>query len=373
MTPPTPPPTQRELAMVAADAIGARLPHGWELSRADQTPVGLSRADITIRIRSPDGATSDILVHAKNALEARDISTVKRGMAELPSDATSPGTLLIAARYLSARVRERLEKEGIAYADATGNLFMAIPRPAMFIRDVGATRDPWRGPGRPRGTFKGTIAARVVRALVDFSPPMTVPELIRCSGVSTGAGYRVVEFLEREDLVNRDSRAPITKVEWRTILERWAEDYEQSFADDAVRMLSPRGIKPLLNELSSLSGGARYVLTGSAAAAYFEEYAQARSALVYADRPEELAELLELRPVETGANVLLVPPRDDVVYMRASKRDGLCIAAPSQIAADLLNGPGRSPSEAHALLDWMQGNEPTWRCRPGDPHPEGPA
>jgi hypothetical protein len=41
--------------------------------------------------------------------------------------------------------------------------------------------------------------------------------------------------------------------------------------------------------------------------------------------------------------------------------DGVMYAAPSQVAVDLLTGPGRSPAEGQALLDWMESNEPAWR------------
>jgi hypothetical protein len=36
-------------------------------------------------------------------------------------------------------------------------------------------------------------------------------------------------------------------------------------------------------------------------------------------------------------------------------------ASPSQVAVDLLTGPGREPSEGEELLLWMKGNEAAWR------------
>lgn len=33
----------------------------------------------------------------------------------------------------------------------------------------------------------------------------------------------------------------------------------------------------------------------------------------------------------------------------------------SQVAVDLLTGPGRNPAEGQALLDWMEINERAWR------------
>lgn len=356
-----PPRTPWELTEAAVKAIRSRLPESWTLDV--ESVKGPDRGvDAVARISAPNGDAGNIFIQAKSTFEARDVPRVKRWIGDLPTEHSSPGAFMVAARYLNARVRQRLEMEELAYADATGNLFLALQRPALFLRDVGAARDPWRGPGRPRGSFRGPIAARVVRALVDFAPPMTVPELIERSEVSTGAGYRVVEFLEREDLLEHRRRGPIVKVEWRTILERWAEDYELDLQGSAMRMLEPRGVEPVLRELSTVEGPGRYVLTGSAAAAFFEEYAQTRMVLIYTDSPPELADRLELRPVETGANVLLVRPVDEVVFARGVERNGLRIAAPSQIAADLLNGPGRAPAEADALIDWMQSNESIWRC-----------
>ena len=42
-------------------------------------------------------------------------------------------------------------------------------------------------------------------------------------------------------------------------------------------------------------------------------------------------------------------------------RVALVNAAPSQVAVDLLTGPGRNPAEGQALLDWMENHECTWR------------
>ncbi|HEX4465501.1 MAG TPA: type IV toxin-antitoxin system AbiEi family antitoxin [Solirubrobacterales bacterium] len=350
------------MTMVAVDAIRSHLPSDWTAELLESWPGAHDLdADAMVRIKAPGGETSRVAMQIKRTFETRDVQAVNALVRDLPSEPPAPGALMVIARYLNARVREQLAAEGLAYADATGNLLLTLSKPALFLRDVGAIRDPWRGPGRPRDSFRGSIAARVVRGLVDFAPPMTVPELVKRSDVSTGAGYRVVEFLEREGLLERRKRGPITRVDWRTTLERWAEDYELDLQEGPVRMLEPRGVEAAIKNLRMTEPDGRYVLTGSGAAAFFEKYAQTRLALIYAERPAELADRLGLRPVETGANVLLIRPSDEVVFTRSTNHDGLRVAAPSQIAADLLNGPGRSPNEADALLDWMQSNESIWR------------
>jgi hypothetical protein len=338
-----------------------RLPDGWRVRLRGKVAVRDKRVDGVIEVSAPDGDSSLLLVEVKRNVESRDVPELARRLRELGTELEAPAdAAILAAQYLNSSVRERIVQEGLNYADATGNLHLSLEEPALFIRDTGASRDPWRGPGRPRDSFRGTIAARVVRALVDFAPPMTVPALIERSEVSTGAGYRVVDFLERQDLVERQPRGPITRADWRGVLERWARDYELNLAETADTFLAPRGLRSLWERLSGMEESG-YVLSGSAAAAYYEEYAQARMAMLYADAPQRFAERLDLRPVESGANVLLVRPADPVVYARAQEREGIRIAAPSQVAVDLLNGPGRAPVEAQALLAWMERNESAWR------------
>lgn len=70
---------------------------------------------------------------------------------------------------------------------------------------------------------------------------------------------------------------------------------------------------------------------------------------------------LDLRPADAGANVLLLAPFDPVVFERTWERGGVTFAAVSQVAADLLTGPGRGPAEAEALMKWMGEHEHDWR------------
>jgi hypothetical protein len=83
--------------------------------------------------------------------------------------------------------------------------------------------------------------------------------------------------------------------------------------------------------------------------------------MIYVDNPKLLVDYAALRQVDTGANVLLATATYDVVFERAEYFDGTMMAAPSQVAVDLLTGPGRSPSEGDALLNWMESHEEKWR------------
>jgi len=88
-----------------------------------------------------------------------------------------------------------------------------------------------------------------------------------------------------------------------------------------------------------------------------------RLAAVYMNDTGEAVQALALRKADTAANVMLIDPFDSVVFDRTWKGDGVTFAALSQVAGDLLSGPGRGPEEAKELMQWMQANEQAWRVR----------
>jgi hypothetical protein len=356
-----PPEREADVLRAAVDLLRERLPVSWSLDATLEPVRRDPRVDAELRVRAPDGGEVTVLVEAKRLLNTRDVPFA---LEQLQRYATALGeddaVLVLAARYLAPATRERIAAAGAGYVDLTGNLQLAADRPALLIKDRGADRDPWRGPGRPRGTLKGPPAARVVRALIDFTPPYTVPELTERAGASTGATYRVVEFLEQQELLARQPRGPITDVRWREVLERWSRDYGFAQSNTVTTFLEPRGLSALTDRLAQRQT-LDYVLTGSLAAERFAAYAPARLAMLYVRDAAAAAELLELRPTESGANVALASGDYDVVFEREQVIDGVRIAAVSQVAVDLLTGPGRNPSEAAALLDWMTANESAWR------------
>lgn len=357
----SPPETEAQLLRAVTKALQQRLPESWRLETETAGGPADRGVDAVFRLRAPDGQEVALLVQAKRLINTRDVPVVLEPLWRAASAWGSDAAVLpvLAARYLAPATRERVDQAGAGYVDATGNVRLRAERPALFLADRGADRDPWRGPGRPRGTLQGPPAARVVRALADFAPPYTVPALAERASASTGATYRVVEFLEQEGLLTRERYGPISDVRWRGMLERWARDYGFVESNAVQTFLEPRGLSALTERLAITD--LDYVVTGSLAAARVAAYAPARLATVYVRDLPLAAEALQLRPVDSGANVALATGRYDVVFDRKETVDGLRVAALSQVAVDLLGGPGRNPAEAEALLDWMSADESRWR------------
>jgi hypothetical protein len=335
------------------DTLKSSLARGWsvEIDRRSH------RADARLRLSAPDGRSATLIIEAKAVVDARDVPAI-RDRLRLDDDPVAAAGLVV-ARYLSPRAREALTDAGLSYVDATGNVRIAVAEPAVFVLTRGANSDPWRSPERPTNSLRGRPAARVVRALVDLRPPWKVRALAQAAGASLGSTARTLDFLTREALVERDASGAIVDVDWSALLERWAADYELMRRRRAVRLLAPRGLDAIEDALRASDG--QYAISGSMAAARWAPYAEARLALIYTPDLEQLQSRLGLREPPSRPNVILIEPDDDYVFDRIVKRDGLRLAAPSQVAVDLLAGPGRNPEEGRALIAWMTDHEGEWR------------
>jgi hypothetical protein len=354
------PPSSRELLDGAIRGLRERLPDRWDLTANQRDPSSGNGPEASVAIRSPDARVATLVVAVRRTLGSRDWLEVAERLERQVSDSDADGALVV-ARYISPGTRERLDARGISTFDAAGNVHIRSDDPGLFISSQGAKADPWRGPGRRRDTLRGEPAARVVRTLVDRRGPWRVRRLIEASGASTGSVYRVVELLEAEALITRDGNEFVVP-EWHRLLRRWAEDYAFQTTNRVSRWIAPRGLDDAMGRLVE-SGDPTYAVSGSVAAAAWEEYAPARSLWVYSASPGALADAIGLRRVDAGANVLIAEPAYAVAFdgVTTSGTDQLRRVAPAQAVADLLNGPGRAPSEGEHLMDWMERNERAWR------------
>lgn len=335
-----------------------RLPSGWRATPKPAPAKAGLRPDLLLEIRGPNGQKGLFVIESKAQIEPKDVAAIAGQLRRYLDVFGKDVVPFLISPYLSARTRERLASAQISYADRTGNVRVTASRPPIYIESQGADRDPNRSE-RPARSLKGAKAGRIVRALCDALPPFGVRALAEQTGINPGYVSRVLAFLDKEDLIKREARGPITTVRWRELIQRWAQDYSFMNSNRVHSFLEPRDVSRVPSKL--VSAKVTFAVTGTAAAATVAPVAPTRLIAVYVENPEEAARRLELRPAESGANVLLAEPYDSVVHKRVREKGGVRYAALSQVAVDLLTGPGRGPSEAEALLNWMESHESSWR------------
>jgi hypothetical protein len=356
----TPRPTEARLLRQVVRNIEALLPSDWTMTTLGE-PAGRDRPDLVAVVRGPDGAEATLIVGSKRALLPRDVAHV---VMQLRSYAERAGlkdaTLVVTAPFLSETARELIVSLDANYIDSTGNILIRALRPALFIKQGGATKDPWPSDETLR-TLKGRGAGRALRALLDFQPPYGIREIAARAKVPIGSLSRTIDLLDRDGLITKDGRGPITDLDWEGIIRRWAKDYDVTSTNQVNTFLGPRGLPALSTKLGKLKRG--YAATGAFAAQHFSPVAPTRLAAIYVNDVIGWSERLDLRPADSGANVWLLEPYDNVVFERTTSWKGAVCVSPTQLAVDLLTGPGRDPSEGEELLTWMKGNERAWRTR----------
>lgn len=320
--------------------IQSRLPEDWLAS------PGGSSLQPTLALRGPNGSQVTLAVEVRASLEPRDVAAIM--VRPMPPQ-------MVMAPYLGPRTRDLLEQSGVGFVDLTGNLRLVVSEPCIFLSAAGAARDPVPTP-RALQSLRGAAAGRVVRALVELALPVGVRGLAIAAETPLATVSRVVSFLETEAIVMRDAEKRVVEVDWQALLVRWSTDYAITRSNELQTYLEPRGLASLYPKLSRLS---RYAATGSLAG---PGIAPPRIAMLYVDEPNEAAETLGLVPAEAGANVWLLRPYDDVVFVRTQQRligggvAGVTIVTVSdaQAVVDLASCPGRGPQESEALVERMK-------------------
>lgn len=338
----------------------ASLPASWSVTSSQ---AGEAPSDVMWTIQSSDGSATNLLVEVKRVVEPRDVPALLRRIDSI-RDSSASVAAVVAAPFLSLRTRELLAASGTGWFDVTGNLRLQLDSPALFLDRVGASRSPYTdADDRRLKSLKGPGAARVVRALLDTETPLGVRRLADVAEVGPATSSRVLELLVREDLVERDPDGRVVDVSKLSLVRRWTTDYGLTSINQTVPVLAARGIDRVLTALTRYDGP--YAITAEAATRAYLPTGQAAVTpltllTVFVPDASAAADQLTLRPVDRGANVVLVEPFDDVVYRAAAIKNRLTYAAPSQVVADLLTGPGRAPEEGASLIEALAKVDTGW-------------
>lgn len=329
----------------AIASIAMRLPRLWKVDVASRSTEGG-----VLRFTSPANVTGEVTLRVRRDMSPR--------VAEALGTASSP--TIVATSWLSARTREVLTEAGWNYIDTTGNTYLSIDRPGLFIRTDGATRDP--SPKRSTApNLRGPRAWALQRTLVEVLPPYGVSELSNALEIDAGYVSRLLGALSGELLIDRPPRGPVLSVQWEPLLRQIATSYSLLGSNETANWVAPGGAEQFLRDLSSskLKG---WAVTGSFAASRVVSVAAPEIAVVFAQDPERIAETMRLRPVRNGGNVVTALPYDRIVFDRTWKEDNIVYASLAQVVMDCITGFGRMPAEADALLDWMQRRTPRWQA-----------
>jgi hypothetical protein len=239
---------------------------------------------------------------------------------------------------------------GVSWFDLSGNADIRATglhvhlegKPNRFLR---------RGrPGNPLAP-KGSRVARWL--LMHPDGAFQQREIAKAAGVDEGLTSRVVRWLQERDLVAKVDRGAWRVKDPGTLLEAWREVYDFGRYRVIRGILGARSSDEVMQKLATELGRRRagYAMTGLAGAWLLTRHATFRtvSLLLRESPPTSLLSDLGLLDEPRGANVWLVVPGDEAVFLGSRIESGFSCAHPLQVYLDLKGHAERASEAADEL------------------------
>lgn len=350
---------------IAEFVDGPRLPGGLSADHEARLQCGAARARLLVRrLRHPrPGALREW---------ARSVEAMVGDDEEIP---TAPA--LFTARVTPALART-LRELGVGYYDLYGACLLRWP--GLFIDRDGQDapiwgEEEWPGvtelvdrPGLSAQSVFGSrslMRHRVLRVMLSWPERQwRQKDLAKITGVDPAGVHRVVSYLIQEHYADHEGRGP-SKVVFLTrpgeLLNTWAgywREVWQSLQRAAGSFYSlganPDAVKQDLIGAAAASGG-RLGFTLAAGSDYFGAYLRDdRVHAYFGGNGGDLARRAGLDAVDRGANVVLLPLRDEgLLYLPQPVETGDAPHAgpvcPVQLYLDMRAAGGRYAEQAEAL------------------------
>ena len=265
--------------------------------------------------------------------------------------ASSNAYPVFAARFLSPRVRQICREEGVGYVDLAGNCFLHFD--GVHVEKI-IERNPFPPRGRPASLF-APVSSRLLRALLEEPERRwSVSELASTCGVSLGQTSNVTRRLVEEAYLER-SRRRLRLAQPARLLEAWRDQGAPVHRMVGAFYSFEADLSRRMQQLADAGRTRhwRYAVTSFAGAALIAPFVHGLQTLAcYVEDAAALphwVQALDLRPVEQGANVLLLVPSDRGVFYRAQEVQGVMAAGAIQLYLDLFHDPARGREQADFL------------------------
>lgn len=256
---------------------------------------------------------------------------------------------VIIAPYVSPSAAEICHQEGIGYVDLAGNCFLSFNQ--VFIRQDGRP-NPF-SQRRDLRKLYSPKAERVLRVLLARpGERWKLQALSREAKVSLGQVSNVKRALSDREWIDTGVGGFCLKAP-ESLVAEWAQNYNYR-RNNEFNFYSIRTATEVELTVADIckKEGLNYALTGFSGAARIAPAVRYQRAFIYVERHVyELARLLNLKEVSSGANVSLLEPYDEGVFYGAREFEGIRTVSPIQIYLDLQGFRGRGQEAARVLLN----------------------
>ena len=306
------------------------------------------RPDAIVTIKNEEKERK-ILVEVKMSAEPRYLrDAIVQLQYLLKKISASYGVILAPA--ISERGRRICEENNVGYVDLAGNAFVKFD--GIYIKTA-AQRAAKRRRGRIKTLF-APVSTRLIRALlVEPKRAWKLKELAEAVHMSIGQAYKVKQELFNNEFIEFDQKKRLVLKDPSGLLNAWREVYR--YENNVPRSLFSLDKIPALEERvkrhcdTRKIGYALTLFTGADRGAPFIRHSM--TSLYFAGDIEALRQELDLKPVDSGANVFLLTPYDEGVFYRLQEVEGYHVVSAVQLYLDLYSYGGRGREQAEFLRE----------------------
>lgn len=254
---------------------------------------------------------------------------------------------ILVVPYMSKAGAETADRLRLNWLDLSGNAHIREEGLHIWVQ---GRPDRLRAAGRPSSPF-APKSARITRTLLlDPTRWWRQVDLVDATGLDDGNVSRIVRRLIGEDLLESRERE-LRPRDPDLLLDAWAQEYRFDRHQAVFGHLSGGGVE-VTRELDErlVKRNVVHSFTGLPAAWAMTRFARFRLTSVYvAGDLHSIAEEVEMRQGEKGANVQLLRANDEGVFDGGKEIDGLPCVSPVQAYLDLLSLPERAREAADHL------------------------
>lgn len=302
--------------------------------------------DLTFTVRS--GRTvRRLLVECKSVGEPRYLAQAITVLT-LASKQSPQSYAVVAAPYISPEGQRLCREAGVGYLDLTGNAFLSFDG-VLVDRRSGAR--PARAKARLRRLFSPK-SSRILRVLLEQpEQEWTLARLATEAAISLRTAHLVVNALEEKVFLEK-RRGAIRLQKPGALLDLWAESYRVDQHRQQTFYSFLRDPRELAAKLAGHMAARhrRCALTLHSGASLVAPFVRSTDVHAYVSGDiEDIAQALDLRPVDTGGNIHLLIPNDDGVFYRTQVIEQIPVVCNTQLYLDLLHYPARGREQAEEL------------------------
>ena len=255
---------------------------------------------------------------------------------------------IFVAPYIAPRSAAICKESGIGYVDLSGNCSIAFQQ--IFInREKSGNQFPFK---TGLSSIYSPKSERILRVLLVYPYRIwKAIDLAKEAQVSLGMITQVSKKLIEEEWLKKTSQG-ISLTQPEKLLADWSNNYtvKRNVQNNYYSMKPLQDLEIEIADICRMMN-IPYALTGFSASNRLAPLVRGQRAMIYVSRDiDSVADKVGLKPVESGANIILIQPYDDGVFWNAKSIGDLEISEPVQVYLDLKRYPGRGEEAADFLF-----------------------